>query len=358
MSLELSLRDLEYVIAVPDHGSFVRAPGHCTVMQLSLSAQIRRVEGLLGTAIFERTTRGVVVTTKGQLLVNQAGRIVVEASTFHMIVRNSYEPFGGKIRFPAIAMLGPYFFPRFLTKFKGSYPEAKFFLSEGLTKHPVERLVSGDLDELLLSVSLSAPGVATKPMFQEPFLLAARVRHPSTQATGPSSDELDTFERLLLEHCLQDQALAAYTLRAPRSRHSTRLETLIYTDAAGEGGTAVRSLAANGTQEGVFPELSGKRYSRSIALAWYHSDPRQREISTCFRTRDGRCCEFGAEEVSTRLKCRPTCGRRIKAPALHSAPTAHVPRLEGEGPQSEKKDTRPPNPSRDDTQDSPTITRE
>src|SRR5438445_4283473 len=51
----LSLRDLEYVVAIADHGSFVRAAKHCRVAQPSLSAQVRKLEALLGMVIFERT---------------------------------------------------------------------------------------------------------------------------------------------------------------------------------------------------------------------------------------------------------------------------------------------------------------
>lgn len=53
----LSLRDLEYVVAVADTRHFLRAAERCHVTQPSLSVQIRRVENRLDTVIFERTTR-------------------------------------------------------------------------------------------------------------------------------------------------------------------------------------------------------------------------------------------------------------------------------------------------------------
>ena len=50
----LSLRDLEYLLAVAEHRHFGRAAEHCGVSQPALSAQIRKLEGLLGLAVFER----------------------------------------------------------------------------------------------------------------------------------------------------------------------------------------------------------------------------------------------------------------------------------------------------------------
>jgi LysR family transcriptional regulator, hydrogen peroxide-inducible genes activator len=60
----LSLRDLEYVVAVADHGSFVKAAEQCHVAQPSLSVQVSKLEARLRTVIFERTTRRLIVTRR------------------------------------------------------------------------------------------------------------------------------------------------------------------------------------------------------------------------------------------------------------------------------------------------------
>src|SRR5258708_4134977 len=75
----LSLRDLEYVVAIADHGSFVRAAEHCRVAQPSLSAQVRKLESWIGIVIFERTTRRVLITAEGQAFIEQARRVLTEA---------------------------------------------------------------------------------------------------------------------------------------------------------------------------------------------------------------------------------------------------------------------------------------
>jgi LysR family hydrogen peroxide-inducible transcriptional activator len=51
----ISLHDLEYVVAVADHGSFVKAAEQCRVAQPSLSVQISKLEARLEAIIFERT---------------------------------------------------------------------------------------------------------------------------------------------------------------------------------------------------------------------------------------------------------------------------------------------------------------
>jgi LysR family transcriptional regulator, hydrogen peroxide-inducible genes activator len=100
----LSLRDLEYVAAVADHGSFVKAAAQCHVAQPSLSAQVSKLEARLKTTIFERTTRRLIITRKGQQLVNQMRRVLVEARAILALAGESQQPFGGVLRLFAISI--------------------------------------------------------------------------------------------------------------------------------------------------------------------------------------------------------------------------------------------------------------
>src|ERR1700739_3609302 len=75
----LSLRDLEYAVAVAELGSFVKAAERCHVSQPSLSVQIGKLEGRVGTVLFERTTRRLMVTPQGRVLIGQMRRILLEA---------------------------------------------------------------------------------------------------------------------------------------------------------------------------------------------------------------------------------------------------------------------------------------
>ena len=73
-----SLRQLEYVVAVADHGHFGRAAKACFVTQPALSTQIRQLEELLGAQIFERDRKGVLITTLGAEIVERARRVLLQ----------------------------------------------------------------------------------------------------------------------------------------------------------------------------------------------------------------------------------------------------------------------------------------
>lgn len=68
----MELRQLEYVVAIADTGSFTRAAQLAHVAQPGISSQIRRLEGELGVELFARTSRRVELTEAGRAVLPSA----------------------------------------------------------------------------------------------------------------------------------------------------------------------------------------------------------------------------------------------------------------------------------------------
>src|SRR5260221_869514 len=191
----LSLRDLEYVVAIADDATLVRAADGCRVAQPLTSAQVRKLESWIGIVSCERTKRRVLITAEGQAFIEQARRVLAEARLLFTIAQRSDEPFGGSLRLAAISTLGPYLFPRILAQLRHDYPKLGLVLGEGLTGEHLAKLIDGEIDAVLLSLPQTDPALATARIFSEPFLLACPEGHPASQAGGPTWDGLDADER-------------------------------------------------------------------------------------------------------------------------------------------------------------------
>ena len=107
-ALPVSLRQLQYIVAVADRGGFRRAAEACRVAQPSLSAQVALAEEALGVQIFERTQRRVRVTDAGAPLVEQARRVLVAAGDLRELARQKANPFRGTLRIGIIPTVSPY----------------------------------------------------------------------------------------------------------------------------------------------------------------------------------------------------------------------------------------------------------
>lgn len=283
MSLgRLSLRDLEYVVAVADERHFGRAAERCHVSQPALSAQIRKLEEALGVVLFERTRRGVLLTVHGRRLIEPARDLLLAARAFLDLAALSDE-LAGELRLSAIATLGPYLFTHILRPLRDRFPALELLLTESRTERILAALAAGDTDLALLSLPVRADGLAVLPLFDEPFVAVHPADWDLAGGRPLRVEDLDAAHLLLLDegHCLRDQALALCAGADRRaSRHGTSIQTLCHMVAAGSGYSLVPALAAReGDSFGglvAYTAIADPRAARRIGLVFRATDPRRR----------------------------------------------------------------------------------
>ena len=151
----LSLRDLEYALAVADLRHFGRAAERCGVSQPALSEQIRKLEALLRVPLFDRSRKSVEVTPEGVELLRHARTVVQEARALLHSARLHDDPLSGRLRLGVIPTLGPYYLPTVLQALRGAFPGLAMRLEEGMTDRIVERMQAGVID--LVLIALPAP---------------------------------------------------------------------------------------------------------------------------------------------------------------------------------------------------------
>ncbi|CAO3436620.1 LysR substrate-binding domain-containing protein [Azospirillum argentinense] len=301
----LSLRDLEYVVAVAEQRHFGKAAERCSVSQPSLSAQIRKLEDLLGIPLFERTSRRVLPTPQGEVVIRQARVVLEEARRLLALARGTAGALHGPLAIAAIQTLGPYLFPHVLPAMRRHLPDVQLVLSEGRTDGLLEELREGRLDAVLLALPVEAEGLTCDALFFEPFVLAHPTGHRLESLPSIALADLDPGELVLLEegHCLRDQALAACGATTRGMRHATGLETLRHMVASGTGYTLMPRLA---TSDGEAATVGGL-----VAYRAFQGDPPGRIIGLVWRASDPRAAGFRALAQSLRDATPPGL-RRIE----------------------------------------------
>lgn len=283
----LTLRDLQYVVAVAEHGHFGRAAHACHVTQPALSGQIKKIEEYLGVTLFERSARRVRVTEVGQAVAQQARIVLEEAEKILSAARSTREPLAGPFRLGAIATLGPYLMPHLLSPLRKAFPKLELRLKEGLTDDLLAELRAGTLDAVLAARTFEEAGLHVIPLFVEPFLLTVPKDHPLERKHPVKVTDLKASEMVLLEdgHCLRDQSIA---ICPPNRRghikemHATSLETLRHLVASGAGYTLMPVLAAHEDRRLRdlirYRRLQGRSAGRVVVLVCRDRFPRRRDV--------------------------------------------------------------------------------
>lgn len=274
--LPVSLRQLQYVVAVADLGGFRRAAEACHVSQPSLSAQVAQAETALGVRLFDRDQRGVRVSPAAATLIAQARTVLLAASDLRERGRQLADPFSGTLRVGVIPTISPYLLPDIAPALSRRYPRLTLFWSEDRTSGLVRQVNDGTLDAAVLALEAELPGLDHAVLQRDPFLLAAAPSHPlSTGRRRARMDDLKDARVLLLDdgHCFRDQALQLCASAGAQEAgfRATSLATLVQMASAGRGVTLLPAIALaveNRRGQLVTRAFANPGPGRTIALTW------------------------------------------------------------------------------------------
>lgn len=259
----MNQKDLIYIKTIVDAGGITPAAKRLFVSQPSLSQSLKRIEDALGTPLFKRTSRGLVLTDVGTQYYRMAQNVLKIYESFEEEMQNMDELKTGTVTVGTTPHKGLFLFPEFLAEFYMKYPGIKVKLVEQPVHELEELLLSGKIDFAVLRElpedGAYKDGAYTETfdstgLFREEFMILLPVGHPAgryaKQHAGSPYPVLDpkwlAEENFLLpdsEMRLCETILAILKkagIEHPKSTYSSMyLETLALLTAAGAGVSVV-----------------------------------------------------------------------------------------------------------------------
>ena len=305
-----SLRQLQYLKLLAEHGSFSRAAEAAHVSQPALSAGVQELERILGAPVVERARSGVFLTPVGEEAVRRAEDVLARAEDLVEAARTAGKPLSGRFRLGLIPTVAPFLLPIALPLLKRLYPQLKLYLREDLTQRLIGALKAGALDAAVIALPWDTGGLDYARVGDDAILAAAPADHRMAQRKTIALNELASGELILLEdgHCLREHALSACRLEAPRGEDvfaATSLHTLVQMVGSGLGVSfvpemAVRAGLTDGARVIVRP-IEAENPHREIVVAWRAGSSRQREaqlLAEAFRPQEMSALALGPAAVA------------------------------------------------------------
>ncbi|WP_128892335.1 hydrogen peroxide-inducible genes activator [Erythrobacter sp. HKB08] len=282
-----TIKQLQYLVALHEHGHFGRAAEASFVSQSTLSAGIRELETLLGVTLVERSRRVVRFTPLGEQVVAKAHRLLREAEELSDLVQASGKPLSGELRMSVIPTIAPFMLPRILPRLRTERPNLKLMLREETSQDAVESLHHGRVDCVLLALPFDTGEVEYEHIGEDKLYVAFPENDPRDPPETIPPSMIDEGRLLLLEdgHCLREHSLAACArpeLRASATMIGTSLHTLVQMVDNGLGLTMLPQMAIDAgildNTKIVARPVKSANASREIALIWRKNSPRADEF--------------------------------------------------------------------------------
>lgn len=277
----ISLKQMEYALAVARTGHFGRAAEACSVSQPALSQQVLALEASCGAPLFDRLRSGVRLTPFGREFVALAAAVVKQAETLEtFVIGQSGQP-TRPIRFGLIPTVAPYLLPEIFPALNRDLPDLAFTVSENRTDALISGLADGSIDIALIGTEApkDGPRLVSRPLFEDLFVLATSSKDGSTEPVSLAS--LAPERILLLDegHCFRDQTIAACRLDSDPSTRTfaaTSLSTIVEFVANGQGVTLLPRIALR--KEATDPriaihDLLSPGAGRLLSLVWREATP-------------------------------------------------------------------------------------
>ena len=275
-----TIRQLQYLKLLAEHGTFGRAAEAAHVTQPTLSAGIQELERPLGATVVDRARSGVILTPVGEEALRRATVILNEAEELVEAAKNAGQPLTGRFRLGVIPTISPFLLPRALPLLRERFPKLRLFLREDLTQRLITQLKAGRLDAALIALPFETSGLEWAHVADDELLAAVPADHPLAKGATASPEALERENLILLEdgHCLREQALSACRLTAPRAGSgeepfaATSLPTVVQMVGSGLGVTFIPKMAVNAGLAEAAPvavrPIDADRPSREIVVAW------------------------------------------------------------------------------------------
>jgi LysR family hydrogen peroxide-inducible transcriptional activator len=274
-----TLRQLQYLSLLAQHGSFSRAAEAAHVTQPTLSAGVQELERVLGAPVVDRGRSGIILTAAGTEAVARARAILTATEDLVQACQGAAQPLEGRLRLGVIPTVAPFLLPAALPRLKARFPKLRLFLREDLTHRLIADLKAGLLDATLIALPYDTTGLEVAHVTHDALVAALPHDHPLAKGASVAAERLIAQELILLEdgHCLRDHTLTACGLGPQKHMQeegfaATSLGTLVQMVGSGLGVSFLPAMAvaaglADMAHVAVRP-LDPDTTSREIVVAW------------------------------------------------------------------------------------------
>lgn len=177
----MDLIALQIFKTVAEQGGITRAAAKLHRVQSNVTTRVKQLEERLGTKLFLRQNRRLVLSAEGQLLLAYADQLLRLSSEAEAALRSGMPR--GTFRIGALESTAGTRLPPILSRYHLAYPEVQIELATGTTGALVARVLGYELEAAFVAEPFAANGLDTQPVFVEELVLitpksSRRIRTP------------------------------------------------------------------------------------------------------------------------------------------------------------------------------------
>jgi len=167
----MDLAELQVFKAVADEGGITKAAAKLHRVQSNVSTRVKQLETRLGTALFYRRNRRLVLSPDGRVLLTYAERLLRLSSEAEAALRDGTPR--GTLRVGTLESTAATRLPPVLSRYHAAYPDVRIELVTGTTGNLISRVLHQEIEAAFVAEPFDAETLEAQPAFQERLVLIA-----------------------------------------------------------------------------------------------------------------------------------------------------------------------------------------
>jgi DNA-binding transcriptional LysR family regulator len=156
---------------VAEAGGITKAAARLHRVQSNITTRVKQLEARLGTALFHRHKRRLVLSSEGRTLLAYAERLLALSAEAQAALSNGAPR--GLLRIGSLESTAATRLPPVLSRYHLAYPEVRLELVTGTSGALVSRVISGEIEAAFVAEPFTAHGLELQLAFNEELVLIA-----------------------------------------------------------------------------------------------------------------------------------------------------------------------------------------
>jgi len=173
----MEIRQLKLIKAIVEEGSITKAIDKLHLTQSALSHQLREAEYHLGTRIFHRINKKMVLTKAGEKVYEMANDILSRISDTELQIKKLIYGEAGELRLSTECYTSYHWLPALMKQFHLIYPNVALTIVMEATHSPLQKLLAGQLDIAITSDPVKDDNIVYTELFQDEMVAVVPDTH-------------------------------------------------------------------------------------------------------------------------------------------------------------------------------------
>ena len=227
----MEIRHLRLIKAIVEEGSITKAIDKLHLTQSALSHQLKEAEYQLGTKVFLRQNKKLVLTKAGEKFYETAKEVLDKLQATEKEIKALVFGEVGEIRISTECYSSYHWLPSVLKQFHLLYPNIELKIVMEATHYPLQKLMENVIDIAITSDPIKDDKITYLELFQDEMVMAVSENHPWTKKKFVVAE--DFVNEHLLIHSLPLETVTVHQfLLAPAKVSPKKITPLPLTEAS------------------------------------------------------------------------------------------------------------------------------